>query len=112
MESLSGQHPGDSVATGREGRAQPPASRWDRCLPWMGILLALSPYYPLLWPDGRMLPGSDYECYQVPVHRFVRSELLRGRFPLWMPSLGCGTPLHAAQQAAVTYPLLTPLLLL
>ena len=48
----------------------------------------------------------------MPVHRFVRSELLRGRFPLWMPSLGCGTPLHAAQQAAVTYPLLTPFLLL
>ena len=101
------------MAPGPGGRAQARTSRADRWLPWMACLLALSPYYAFLWPDGRIVRGSfDYECYQVPVHRFVRSELLRGRFPLWMPSLGCGTPLHAAQQAAVTYPLLTPFLLL
>jgi len=59
-----------------------------------------------------VLPGDDYPAYQLPVHRFVQSELQEGRFPLWMPQLGGGMPVHAGQQAAITYPLLTPLLLL
>ena len=114
METSGGQHPGDPDVPRSGGQAQTQArTSWaGRRLPWMACLLALSPYYSFLWPDNRIIDGFDYECYQVPVHRFVRSELLQGRFPLWMPSLGCGTPLHAAQQAAVTYPLLTPFLLL
>ncbi len=115
METLSGHPPHDSGPLEPEGRAQARASRADRWLPWIACLLALCPYYAFLWPDGRIIRGGgeiDYECYQLPVHRFVRSELLQGRFPLWMPSMGCGMPLHAAQQAAVTYPLLTPFLLL
>lgn len=119
MDTLSGPHPDDSDAPGPGGHPQARTPRADRWLPWMACVLALSPYSALLWPDGHLVfggydgpGGCDYAAYQLPVHRFVRSELLRGRFPLWMPSLGCGTPLHAAQQAAVTYPLLTPFLLL
>src|SRR5262249_32928130 len=88
-------------------------SRADCWLPWLVCALALVPYYPVLWPDGRVLAGcEDYAGHQLPVGQFVRSEVWHGRFPLGMPALGCGTPLHAAQQAAVTYPLLTPFVLL
>lgn len=77
-------------------------------------LLSLIPYLPLVMPGEKVLPHSpysDYETYQLPVREFVRREILEGRFPHWIPHIGAGLPLHAGQQMAVTYPLLTPFVL-
>src|SRR5487761_1155149 len=84
---------------------------------WWSLALAivsLTPFAPLLLPDGRGVavpPAFDYANYQLPTRQFARDEILAGRFPLWLPYLACGTPLHATQQASLCYPLLTPLVL-
>lgn len=73
--------------------------------------LCLAPFAKLLVPNDRVIPVGDYVRYQVPVRDFARGELLAGRLPLWIPYIGLGTPIHAAQQGAFCYPLLTPLVL-
>lgn len=77
-------------------------------------IVCLMPFTPLLVPDNAVIPPvfGDYECYQLSSRRFARAEFLDGRFPLWNPNLACGVPLHATQQAALAYPLLTPFILL
>ncbi len=73
--------------------------------------LCLAAFVPLVLPDDRVIDQPDYYSYQLPTREFVKAELLAGRFPLWIPYLGYGLPLHAGQQATICYPLLTPLLL-
>ncbi|HVC93826.1 MAG TPA: hypothetical protein VND64_09050, partial [Pirellulales bacterium] len=76
--------------------------------PWLVGVACLLPFGPLLSPNDDVLPyfaWSDYLAYQLPVHEFIRAELLRGEFPLWIPWLANGTPLHANQQVGVFYPL-------
>lgn len=80
--------------------------------PALACLLALFPYRELLLEKERIIPTLDYENHQLPIREFVCSEIRHGRFPHWLPSVGCGTPLHASQLAGVTYPLATPFLLL
>lgn len=83
-----------------------------RAWPLAVAIVCLAPFAPLLVPDGRGIAvpfAFDYSCYQLPTREFARDEILAGRFPLWLPYLACGTPLHATQQASLCYPLLTPL---
>ncbi|HVC96358.1 MAG TPA: YfhO family protein [Pirellulales bacterium] len=87
----------------------------NRLWPWATGAVCLAPFVALLAPGDRVLPScaaSDYAALQLPVHQFIRDEILAGRVPLWIPWLGGGTPLHASCQAGVFYPGLTlPLLL-
>jgi hypothetical protein len=79
-------------------------------VPILAAVVCLGFYLPVALSSERIIYQLDYWYYQVPVRQFIREELCAGRFPLWIPHIGCGTPLHAAQQAAICYPLLTPLL--
>ncbi len=97
-----------------EGSPTPTRFLWRRCVlswPVIGAIVSLAPYMVLLVPDARVIPDGvycDYGAYQLPVREFAREELLEGRFPLWIPYLGCGMPLHAGQQASLAYlPLMT-----
>lgn len=86
-----------------------------RILIGAAAIAALAPFYALALPGDTVPPyfeWSDYVSLQLPAHEFIRDELRAGRVPLWIPWVGCGTPLHASQQAAVFYPGLTlPLIL-
>ena len=78
-------------------------------------LAAILPYASLLVSGELVLedsPYSDYGSFQVPMREFAQSEFAAGRFPHWIPWVGCGVPLHATQQVGLCYPLLTPLLFL
>lgn len=89
------------------------SSRVDRCLPLLLGVIAVAPYLSLPLSGELVLqdiPYSDYGSYQLPVREFVQAEISDGRFPHWIPWIGCGLPLHATQQVGVCYPLLTPLL--
>ena len=77
--------------------------------------LALVPFLPLLCPDDRVFAANeyvDYASFYLPIREFARDEFRNGRFPAWIPWLGCGLPLHASGQPALCYPLATPLLVL
>ncbi len=86
-----------------------PRKSW---LPLLICAVSLAPYLPLIWPSDHVLEADDYQSYQLPTRQFAHQEILNGRFPLWMPSLAAGSPLHAAQQAGLTYPLVLPFVLL
>eukprot|EP00456_Euglypha_rotunda_P072807 TRINITY_DN65_c0_g2_i6.p1 TRINITY_DN65_c0_g2~~TRINITY_DN65_c0_g2_i6.p1 ORF type:complete len:747 (+),score=42.30 TRINITY_DN65_c0_g2_i6:1473-3713(+) len=80
----------------------------------MGIAAVL-PYTTLIATGDLVFadsPYSDYVSFQVPMREFVTEELSEGRFPHWIPWVGCGIPMHATQQTGICYPLLTPLLLI
>ena len=93
----------------------------ERSLVFLTGLVVLAPFACLLIPDNRVLVPdesvipcssfSDYATYQLPVREYARKELREGRFPSWIPNLGCGLPLHAGQQAAICYPFITPFVL-
>ncbi|MEX2119598.1 MAG: YfhO family protein [Pirellulales bacterium] len=74
-------------------------------------MVCFAPFTGLLNPNGRVVEGLDYALFYLPIQEFSREEMLAGRFPLWLPYVGCGTPLHASQQASACYPGLTPLVL-
>ncbi|MEZ5941218.1 MAG: hypothetical protein R3C18_07495 [Planctomycetaceae bacterium] len=87
---------------------------WHRRLIWFFGFLAVLPYVPLLTSGTQVFsesPYSDYNSYQLPLREFVQDEFQEGRFPHWIPWIGCGLPMHATQQTGLCYPLLTPLLL-
>lgn len=96
-------------------RAAPAVVRGVFGLPVLCGVAAVAPYLVLLVPDGRVFPPGvycDYVSFQLPIQEFARGEWLSGRAPLWIPYLGCGMPLHAGQQSALMYPLLSPLVVL
>lgn len=84
---------------------------------WHPVLVAvfcLAPFAGLLIRDERTLPGGmsgDFAAYQLPIRAYARAEMVSGRFPLWVPYLAGGLPLHAGQQASLCHPLLMPLVL-
>jgi hypothetical protein len=84
---------------------------------WFPLALGavcMAPFLGLLL-DGDAVasdPSGDYAALHLPLAQFAREELMAGRMPLWNPYVACGHPLHAAQQAAIFYPLATPLVLL
>lgn len=85
-------------------------ARW---YPWLIGACCLAPFSGLLLPDERTLPdgeGRDFVGYQLPIRQYARGEIVEGRFPLWIPYLGAGMPLHAGQQASLCHPLVTPLI--
>lgn len=91
------------------------ASCGRRVWAWFPVATALGalvPFYGLLAGDGRFISGSDYPAFYVPFHDFARDEALAGHFPLWMPYLTCGAPLHAEQHATLLYPPAAPFVLL
>lgn len=76
-------------------------------------IVAVLPYASLILTGDLVLadsPYSDYLSFQVPMREFAQREFASGRFPHWNPLVGCGIPMHATQQLALCYPLLTPLL--
>jgi hypothetical protein len=75
-------------------------------------VVCLLPFVRLLYPGDEIVsdPWRDYGGLHLPLAEFAREELLAGNMPLWNPYVGCGHPLHAAQQAALCYPLSTPLI--
>lgn len=90
------------------------ASRRGRPIFLIAVAICLAPFTPLLWPDDRVITDyhySDYGLFQLPIREFAHDEFLTGRFPLWAPYVGCGTPLHAGQQASLCEPILTPLVI-
>lgn len=94
------------------GPESAPRERW---LPVLTAAVCLAPFAALLAPDDRVITDSifcDYDSFQLPIREFAREEMLSGRFPLWIPYLGCGMPLHASQQASLCQPILTPFVLL
>src|SRR5579872_7323285 len=87
------------------------AGQW---LPLAVAGLALVPFLSLVISNDRVFATHehcDYTTFYLPVREFARDELRNGRFPLWIPWLGGGLPLHATQQAALCNPILTPLIL-
>ncbi len=96
---------------------QPAAWYANIRISWLPIfigLLATLPYAQLLFSGGQVLRESlysDYGSFQLPIREFVKREFAEGRFPIWNPWLGCGIPFHATGQVGLTYPLMTPLLL-
>lgn len=73
--------------------------------------VCLAPFLRLLIAGDEIVsdPWRDYGALHLPLAELAREELLTGKMPLWNPYVGCGHPLHAAQQAALCYPLSTPL---
>ncbi|MCA9043010.1 MAG: hypothetical protein KDA69_01745 [Planctomycetaceae bacterium] len=87
----------------------------DKLLVLLVGLLSVISYVPLLTSGSLVLPESpysDYSSYQLPLREFAQDEFMQGRFPHWVPWIGCGLPMHATQQTGLCYPFLTPLLFL
>jgi hypothetical protein len=55
-------------------------------------------------PPSHLLATADIERYFLPIHEYIKSELLAGRVPLWNPYIYAGTPLAANPQVTFFYP--------
>jgi len=82
-----------------------------RLIPLALCIVCVAPFVGLLAAGDSIVsdPARDFGSLHLPLAEFAREELLAGRLPLWNPYVGCGQPLHAAQQASLCYPLATPL---
>jgi hypothetical protein len=77
------------------------------------VAVTLIPFV-VFWPVtiGREIWAiGDFCAYQHPLFSVMAAQWRQGIVPLWNPYLNGGTPLLAAQQGAVFYPVNLPLLL-
>ncbi len=81
----------------REGRIILPADMLGAFPPWTALTPTPEP------PANGLLGDQIQQMY--PWRAFVHEELAAGRFPLWNPYAGAGSPLFANGQSAVLYPL-------
>ena len=58
----------------------------------------------LPWLTGQVFYWGDTGSYFLPLHQFLRRELLAGRLPLWNPFMLCGTPFVGNPQMFPLYP--------
>ncbi|HVC93211.1 MAG TPA: YfhO family protein [Pirellulales bacterium] len=84
---------------------------FSRLVPVALCIVCTAPFVGLLASGDSIVsdPARDFGSLHLPLAEFAREELLAGRLPLWNPYVGCGQPLHAAQQASLCYPLAMPL---
>ncbi len=73
-----------------------PADMLDAFAPWAATSTMDRPLNPLL---------GDQIQQMYPWRVFIHQELAAGRFPLWNPYVGAGSPLFSNGQSAVLFPL-------
>ena len=73
-------------------------------VPADGVLMAPPWVKSFQHKPSNYLLADQYTAF-LPVKQFFSNELRRGRFPLWNPHLGSGTPSLASMQAAALYPI-------
>lgn len=69
------------------------------------VFLALA--FLLLFPlivDGEVYYFRDFGRYYSPVKEVCLGRMARGEFPLWLPEINCGTPVHGELVHALLYP--------
>jgi hypothetical protein len=85
---------------------------WKHCGPrWWSLLcvvaLCMTPLivFPTLLSDKQIWTVGDLGSYNYPLHVTVLRQWRSGTVPLWNPYVTSGTPLAAAMQGGVFYPL-------
>lgn len=88
-------------------------SDWKRrALSGLGGLSLVALPWLVFWPvtiGQQVWAVGDFAAYHHPLFVVTASQWRQGHLPLWNPYLFGGTPLAAAQQAGVFYPLNIPL---
>jgi len=58
---------------------------------------------PLLF-GGKIYYFRDFGRYYLPVKQYCFSMMAGGEFPLWIPAMNCGTPVHSELVHGLLYP--------
>jgi len=58
---------------------------------------------PLLFA-GKIYYFRDFGRYYLPVKKYYLDRLAAGEFPLWIPAMNCGTPVHGELVHGLLYP--------
>ncbi|MHC4860833.1 MAG: YfhO family protein [Planctomycetota bacterium] len=66
-------------------------------------VFALAMLHPLVF-GGEIFFFRDFGRYYLPVKEVCLDRMLAGEFPLWLPELNCGTPVHGELVHALLYP--------
>jgi len=69
----------------------------------LGAILVII-YNDIIFSD-KVFVQRDIARYYYPLRNFATETIREGKIPLWNPYMFCGTPLHAAIQNSVFYPL-------
>lgn len=71
------------------------------------VLVLLAFAVLLLFPlivDGEVYYFRDFGRYYSPVKEVCLDRMVEGEFPLWLPEINCGTPVHGELVHALLYP--------
>jgi hypothetical protein len=85
------------------------SSEESKLQPWYGVclvILALLPFV-LFWPvtvGSKIWTMGDIASYHIPTNAVAADLLRHAKLPLWNPYLEGGTPLAAAQNSGIYYP--------